>query len=73
MNETTNKLRAVINIRGGVAEVVSLSPGILLTICDYDVEDADPEYVTTDKRGDSCIIMDYDRDFYDPDGEYANA
>jgi len=68
-----NKLNAVVTIRNGVAEVAVLSPGVLLTICDYDVGDADPKYVTTDKRGQSCIINDYDRDYYDPEGGQANA
>lgn len=68
-----NKLNAVVTIRNGVAEVAVLSPGVLLTICDYDVDGADPEFITTDKLGDPCIIMDYDRDYYDPEGGQANA
>jgi hypothetical protein len=50
----------LISIRGGMAEVECLPPGIRLVIRDYDIGGVDEDMLDIDENADLCVISEYE-------------
>jgi hypothetical protein len=51
--------KVIIQVRGGIADVVHLPPDVELLIRDYDIDGTDPDRLDLDDDGNLCVVSEY--------------